>query len=104
MKKIKTKINILGTEYKIYTDTASDNKLLEKCDGYILPERKEIYIDKECSNQHQNQILKHELVHAYLYESGLDIESWGRNEEIVDWIALQLEKIIKTFKSVAKII
>jgi hypothetical protein len=27
---------------------------------------------------------------------------WGRNEEIVDWIALQLEKIIKTFKEVTK--
>ena len=102
MRKLKTKINILGTEYKVYIDTASDNKLLEKCDGFILPEKKEIYIEKDCSKKHQDQILKHELVHAYLYESGLDVESWGRNEEIVDWIALQLEKIIKTFKEATK--
>ena len=37
----------------------------------------------------------HEIVHAFLHESGLSSNSeWAMNEEIADWIALQLPKII----------
>lgn len=41
------------------------------------------------------KIVRHEIVHAFLKESGLDCNSdWARNEEIVDWIALQGPKIM----------
>ena len=44
-------------------------------------------------------MLRHEIVHAFLYESGLDVSSeWARNEEIVDWIALQTPKLQKAFE------
>lgn len=36
----------------------------------------------------------------FLFESGLDSESWGRNEEIVDWIANQFPKMMKAFDEV----
>lgn len=41
---------------------------------------------------------RHELVHAFLWESGLDVQSWANNEEIVDWIAIQFNKMLVAFK------
>lgn len=42
-----------------------------------------------------DKTLRHEIVYAFLHESGLSSNSeWAMNEEIVDWIALQLPKII----------
>ena len=46
-------------------------------------------------------VLRHELVHAFLHESGLDKEApWGNEGEelFVDWIALQLPKMVKAMK------
>ena len=105
MKKNKlTTIDILGTTYTIYESTPEHDELLRKFNGYVTPSTKIIVLNKNTVPSYKKQILKHELAHAFLYESGLDDQSWGGNEEIVDWIALQLEKISKAFKSVAKII
>ena len=46
--------------------------------------------------------VRHEVIHAYLSESGLNsssngVECWVRNEEMVDWFAVQIPKIVKTF-------
>ena len=41
------------------------------------------------------QYLRHEILHAFLFESGLGFDSisnagaWATNEEIVDWFAIQ---------------
>jgi len=93
-------VNILGTEYKI--------KDVERCEvngvkilGVTDFETKEIQILK--NGDLKNSTIRHEIIHAYLYESGLDsssneIDSWARNEEMVDWFAIQLPKIFKTFE------
>lgn len=47
---------------------------------------------------YKKKITRHEIIHAFLFESGLDFNSWGRNEEFVDWLALQFPKIIKAFE------
>ena len=44
-------------------------------------------------------------MHAFLYESGLDgqscnVDCWAKNEEMIDWFALQSKKIFKAFKKV----
>lgn len=51
------------------------------------------------------QTLRHEIVHAFLDESGLcdnarnsSISSWSKNEEMVDWIAIQGPKIAKAWE------
>ena len=50
------------------------------------------------------QVLKHEIVHAFLVESGLAFSShsivgaWAMNEEMVDWIAWNGEKLYKAWK------
>lgn len=51
----------------------------------------------------KKQVLRHEIVHAFLYESGLDgstwkTHGWAVNEEMVDWIAIQFPKILKAFQ------
>lgn len=47
--------------------------------------------------------LRHEIVHAFLHESGLDRNStaagrWAKNEEMVDWMALQGPKLMKAWE------
>ena len=92
--KLLMKINILGMEYPIYLRSRKDDKMLEKMDGYCAYENKFVVIDKDMPRVHQMHVLKHEIVHCFLYESGLDAEcSWATNETVGDWIALQLFKM-----------
>lgn len=47
--------------------------------------------------------LRHEIIHAFLYESGLNensepCEAWGTNEEMVEWLAVQGPKIYQAWK------
>lgn len=98
-------INVLGTQYTITQSNKLDDFNLENCDGYCDYSVKKIVIDtfQEAPNSVQNleeykkQVIRHELIHAFLNESGLNGESWGRNEEIVDWIAYQFPKLLKAF-------
>lgn len=43
----------------------------------------------------------------FLFESGLDansngIEAWASNEEMVDWIAIQMPKIVNAYEEIIK--
>ena len=109
------KINVLGTIYTIeYKDIADDDKL-DEMEGYTDLYKKHIVIGKleqrsyfageseEKLNKVKNKILRHEIVHAFLFESGLDSNSnksyaWADNEEMVDWFAIQSPKIFKIYK------
>lgn len=105
--------NILGTNYKIYFKDENVETRLKKCWGFTDFHTKEIMInanaEKEtedsCRNleDFKNKVLRHEIIHAFLYESGLrensvDIRAWAENEEMVDWIAIQIPKIIKVYQ------
>jgi hypothetical protein len=98
-------INILGTNYTIKESNKVDDINLENCDGYCDHTSKEIVIGTfqkqpnsvDNLDEYKKQVMRHELVHAFLNESGLNGESWARNEEIVDWIAYQFPKLIKAF-------
>lgn len=104
-----TKVNILGTEYRIKILDKSNDPLLCKCDGYCDKTVKEIVLatkDNDCEikdyDVYQRGVLRHEIIHAFLTESGLD-GNWehklfGHDETMVDWIALQYPKIAKVFK------
>ena len=103
-------MNILGTEYEVINDDTGKNPKLKNANGYCEMYSKKIVID--CSEDYLNdpenydkfeefqaKTLRHEVIHAFLHESGLDANSvWARNEELVDWIALQLPKIVKTLR------
>lgn len=101
------KVNVLGTEYTIITNAEEKYypKLINLL-GYTDFSIKQIVVRKvEPDNESlenlkvcERETLRHELIHAFLFESGLDNNSWGRNEEIIDWIALQFEKMLEVFR------
>ena len=101
-----TKVDVLGTEYTIKQTNKYEDINLENCDGYCDHSTKTIVIDtfKDSPDSlkdlesYKKQVIRHELIHAFLFESGLDCNSWGKNEEIVDWIACQFPKLMKAFK------
>lgn len=111
-----SKINILGTEYTIEFGTYKEFPALEHMDGYTDTSIQKIVIDdmsmaegdvdgKKDLVSYRNSVLRHEIVHAFLSESGLannsnPCNSWATNEEMVDWIAIQFPKMLKAFEEV----
>ena len=99
-------IDVLGTEYEIIESDKLKDYTLENNDGYCDFSTKKIVIDTfktspgsmEDLDTYKKQVIRHELVHAFLFESGLDASSWGKNEEIVDWIAIQAIKLMDAFR------
>lgn len=97
------KVDVLGTKYKIIKHNKNNPIRINGCDGYCDYTVKEIHIaemeDYEWADikGHANKVIRHELVHAFLYESGLDVESWARNEELVDWMAIQIPKVANKY-------
>ena len=111
-------VNILGTPYEIIVKKYDEEKEFERlsiygfCDGYA----KEIVVcdmstykgweheEEKTIIAAQKQTIRHEIVHAFFYESGLwnnslGIDnSWAKNEEMVDWIAIQGAKIYKAWQ------
>ncbi len=110
------KVNILGTEYKIIIEDYDTPELKGKNRmGYCFTDAKEIHIEdldtdeewkeerKEVKRERMNIILRHEIIHAFLDESGLnqnsnEVTAWAINEEMVDWIAIQSPKLFAAFK------
>ena len=99
------KVNVLGTEYTIIDKTEKEDERLKKHDGYCDSSTKTIVLlkyeddpmNKEDMSYFRKQILRHEIIHAFLSESG---GSWAQNEEMVDWIALQAPKLFAAFSEV----
>ena len=97
-------VSILGEKYAIIE---SDNLKSEDADGLCEFYTKEIHLrnikeDKDTFdniNVYRKKVLRHEIIHAFLFESGLASNSdWANNEEIVDWIAIQFPKLAQAFK------
>ena len=104
------KVSILGTEYDIKfvpegelqdigADGATDNSIKLIRVGVFVPQKCSIS-DLE---QYQKKVLRHEIIHAFLYQSWLNecsgsVDSWANNETMIDWFAHQHKKIHKAFK------
>lgn len=99
------KVNILGTEYSIILKELSSADV----DGYTDNTSKEIVLRSDNANNLgnfeflQKKQLRHEIVHAFMSESGLQcnwkhVEQFGHDETTVDWFAIQSPKIFKVFK------
>lgn len=107
------KINILGSEWNVKFGSEEEYPNLAEMDGYTDLSTREIVVDNMEASQgqigakadlghYQKQVVRHEIIHAFLMESGLDsnsnsTESWATNEEMVDWFAIQSPKIFKVF-------
>lgn len=112
------KIDILGAEYRIEIHKVSEDSYMEKkgLAGYCEEENKLIVVadmseekyfagmDEKAQETYHKKTLRHEIMHAFLNESGLSDSSnrfdgaWAKNEEMVDWLAIQAPKIYKTFQ------
>lgn len=104
------KINVLGTDYTITEASEDEDKLLKSCDGYCDKTTKRIVVLKKPADNelgdyrwYQKKVVRHEIVHAFLMESGVDVcyephEDHGHDEFMVDWIAIQFPKLLAAFK------
>lgn len=101
-------INVLGTTYGIEERSEAEDSFLKDCDGYCDKTTKLIVIAKQESDcdlgdfeAYRKKVLRHEIIHAFLFESGLH-ECWehksGHDETYVDWIAVQFPKMLEAFK------
>lgn len=111
-------ISILGTEYKIeVVDPEKDEVMKDTgAKGYMDGLGKRIaiadmeahykckYMTAEEMEIEERHCLRHEIIHAFLYESGLDRNTgvpdsgWADHEEMVDFFAMQMPKMIKAFR------
>lgn len=105
-------VSIMGSTWHIEWRTKEEDVKLIKCDGYCDKTIKTIvlaWLDWDGMNYnsmatYMSTVLRHEMVHAMLFESGLGSETtnnWARNEEMVDWIALQLPRLAITILPIA---
>ena len=113
-------VNIFGTEYRIEVHKRSEDEYMKKngADGYCSGDGKFIVVadtsEKESfpgmtdieQSTYRKQLLRHEITHAFLNESGLQHNSsvpcgaWARYEEMIDWTAIQFPKMQKAFEEV----
>lgn len=107
------KFNILGSEWSVKFGSKKEYPNLTNVDGYTDLSIREIVVNDMKASQgqigikadlesYQKQVVRHEIIHAFLLESGLDsnsnsADSWAVNEKMVDWFAIQLPKIFKVF-------
>ena len=112
------KVDILGRKYTICIESHEENAIFEEkgwC-GYCSEGIPEIHIlnldnctnykddSEEAKRNYTNMTLRHEIVHAFLNESGLMCcanqfdGAWSKNEEMVDWVSIQFPKILKAFQ------
>lgn len=84
-------VNVLGTKYTIEVHKRSENKLMQdiNCDGYCQADNHKIvvadmtekksfpYFDESEAHEYFKKTLRHEIIHAFLNESGLQESSSG---------------------------
>ena len=104
------KIDVLGAEYTLTVIRGSKEPGLKDCDGFCDETTKEMLVEnyedsKGEPNSKQNllvqtnKVKRHEIIHAFLFESGLAENSyWAQNEEMVDFFAIQFPKLLKAFE------
>ena len=101
-------VQILGTPYTFREATSDEDEHLLNCDGYCDKTTKEIVVRTDISGDlgdfqaYRKKVIRHEILHAFLFESGLhenwEHKQWGHEEATIDWIAIQFPKILKVYK------
>lgn len=106
-------IDVLGSIYTIELIDLKDDEQLKEVAGYcsfnghkMIIRQDQDYFKGKTEEWITNDIcctIRHEIIHAFIYESGLDqctfsyAGAWARNEEMIDWLAIQSPKIFKIF-------
>ena len=106
------KVNVLSTVYRIKYVPSLDGRGGET-DFYTkeirISEQEDIPAEYKTDNlkEMQRHVLRHELIHAFFFFSGMDQssaahEAWAVNEEMIDWMAIQMPKIMAAYDSIVK--
>ena len=118
-----SEFSVLGKKWTlIFTDPSKKGSGFEgnrNAKGFCTPIARRIVLKNEESQYFPedfteedkiralNKTLRHEIVHAFLYESGLNRNTfsdngkpWAVNEEMVDWFAIQGPKIMELWSSI----
>ena len=97
-------INILGTLYSISELAREEDKELSDCNGYCDHTTKNIVIVRKPDDStlgnwevYRKKLLRHEIIHAFLFESGLHENFDWHDETVVDWIAALFPKMQMAF-------
>lgn len=104
-----SEIIVLGKTYQIYYLPEEVDKELEDKYGYADQVETKVVIDTsvidDCKNDKRRALellkrtLRHEIVHCYFFECGLDDQTpFARNETLIDWLALKLPDIFSNMK------
>ena len=105
-------VNVLGTDYRIYLDVPeSADAVLKQCSGYCDKTAHLIAIGEKSEDANLidwpayiKQVLRHEIIHAFLFESGLGgdsvwhVDGQEHPEQTVDWLARQFPKMQAAFQ------
>ena len=118
MKEEDREITVLGETWNLDFLDYGEDPAFELSDGFVCETSRIIKIQKVGTapkeseklafgitdeKLNQERVVRHEIIHAFLYESGLgesalETSSWATNEEMVDWFARQGPKIFKVYK------
>lgn len=100
-------VNVLGTEWDIIYDNKDNDPLLDYNLGYEDHTVKRIVIradpiDENAHDQEylRKEVVRHEVIHAFLDECGLADSShnaWAVDEEMIDWMARVGPKIFQAW-------
>jgi len=88
-------IDILGTKYTIKHVNCGNV-------AHVYYEERAIEIPIGLGEHEERATIRHEIIHAFLFESGLGFNfehnERGQEELMVDWIAMQYPKIKAAFE------
>ena len=98
-------IEILGTVYQLLVD--NDGMDQQNADGVCRCYAKKIQVrppekmlcqddDLEAKNSRYREVLRHELIHAMLFEAGLG--DYYDDEVLVDWLAKMTPRLVELFE------
>lgn len=109
--KTEFRLSILGSPWTLRVSKRADDPGLQDCDGYTDRSSRTMVVrgdsdgtahDLENYEEYIKTIKRHEIVHAFLYESGLGADyehpRWGHDETAIDWIAIQFPKMLAVFQ------
>lgn len=95
---------MLGAAYELtrgHTDPDSDGYTNQYSREIVVRTRAQL-LDEEATDadreERERHCLRHELVHAFLFESGLNEYSY--DETLVDWIAAKIPAMVEAMQKV----
>lgn len=101
-------MNIMGTEYKIlkgrdsYLQSIDADGVCESYEKLISVRSEDILLDQsstpEAKTKRYKEVMRHEIIHAFFHECGLD--DYSNDEVLVNFLAIQFPKLKQLFEDI----